>query len=627
MLKTTLGQLLVNEALPPDMRDYTRTLDSNGVRELFQELAERHPQQYREVAKEISDAGRSAATASGGHSFGLRHLRTTTAARLSRQRMRRRMHDILTNEKWDDETKERKIIEAAQQEKDRLEKEVYEEALAHDNPLALQVRSGARGKPRNLQKLIGGDMLYVDHRDQVIPFPVQKTYGEGLSDAEWFAGSFGGRKGLVDTKFATQDAGFFAKQLNQLAHRLIVVGEDAETESRDSGGLRGFPVDVDDADNEGALLASPAGGYNRNTQLTPKILSDLKNAGVRRILVRSPTVGGPVSGVYARDAGVHESGRLPSRGTPIGLTAAQALSERITQGQLESKHAGGVKGTATAVRGFDVINSQIQVPRKLKGGAAHAEVDGRVEKIEPAPAGGQYVWVEGKKHYVQPGFELSVKQGQAIEAGDRLSEGIPNPSAVVRYKGIGEGRRYFVQEFTKALREAGLPANRRNVELIARGLIDHVEVMEENEDYAPGDLMSYNQLERNWVPRQGYRTVTPKQAVGKYLERPVLHYSIGTRVRPSMLADMDEFGVDQVDVHDEEPPFQPRMVRALESIGHDPDWMVRMLGSYQQKSLMTGVHRGSVSDTQGTSFVPALAEGTSFGKDWPSGVLQQPPKS
>ena len=627
MLKTTMGQLLVNQALPPEMRDYSRVLDKQGVRELFQELADKHPERYRDVAKEISDAGRSAATSSGGHSFGLRHLRTTAAARMSRQRLRRRMRDILSNEQWDDDTKEQKIIEAAAQEKDRLQKEVYDEALANDNPLALQVRSGARGKPGQLQRLIGGDMLYVDHRDQIIPFPVQKTYAEGLSDAEWFAGSFGGRKGLVDTKFATQDAGFFAKQLNQLAHRLIVVGEDAQAESGEHGGLRGLPVDVSDADNEGALLASPAGDYPRNTVLTPKILADLKNNGIKRLLVRSPAVGGPVSGVYARDAGVHETGRTPNRGDLIGLSAAQSLSERITQGQLESKHAGGVKGTARAVRGFDVINSQIQVPKKLKGGAAHAEVDGRVERVEEAPAGGQYVWIEGQKHFVSPGFDLRVKNGDTVEAGDTISEGIPNPANVVKHKGIGEGRRYFVQEFTRALRESGLPAHRRNVELIARGLIDHVEMLEEDEDYAPGDLMGYNRLEHTWQPRRGFRSVTPKQALGKYLERPVLHYTVGTRVRPSTLRDLEEFGVQQVDVHDDEPPFQPRMVRAMESIGHDPDWMVRMLGSGQKKSLLGAVHRGATSDTTGTSFVPALAEGTPFGQDWPSGVFPQPPKS
>jgi hypothetical protein len=55
------------------------------------------------------------------------------------------------------------------------------------------------------------------------------------------------------------------------------------------------------------------------------------------------------------------------------------------------------------------------------------------------------------------------------------------------------------------------------------------------------------------------------------------------------------------------------MVRGMANIANDPDWMTRMLGSYQQKSLLQATHRGGVSDTAGTSFVPTLARGETFG--------------
>lgn len=621
MIRTTLGQLLVNEALPADMRDYSRQLDKKGITALFSELQEKHPDQYRDVAKAVSDAARSAATSSGGHSFGLRHLRTTPSALLARQRLGRRVRDVMSHDEWDQDTKEQKIIAATAAEHDRLMTEVMDESFAAGNPLAKMVRSGARGKPAQLKRLIGGDMLYVDHRDQPVPFPVTRTYAEGLTPAEWFAGSFGARKGLVDTKFATQDAGFFAKQLNQLAHRLMVVAQDDDGAPTD-GPPRGMPVDVSDSDNEGSLLAAPVGSYGRNTVLTPKILSELHNQGIKRILVRSPTVGGPASGVYARDVGIRERGNMASLGDLVGNAAAQAISERITQGGLESKHAGGTRGSAKSVRGFDYINSLIQAPKQLKGAAAHAETDGRVETIEPGPAGGQYIWINGKRHFVSQGFKLHVKRGDTVEAGDVLSEGIPHPAKVVEHKGIGEGKRYFTQEFVRALRESGIPVKRRNAELIARGLIDHVEMIDEDEDRSPGDLSSYNALESSWQPRQGFRSLSPKQSLGKYLERPVLHYSIGTKIRPSVVQNLEEFKVPNIDVHDDEPPFQPRMVRAMEGISHDPDWMVRMLGSGQKKSLLDAVHRGLTSDTQSTSFVPALAEGSPFGKQWPSSVLK-----
>jgi len=612
---------MVNEALPPAMRDYTRVLDKKGVQDLLREIAEKHPDKYREVAKKLSDIGRDVSYAAGGQSFGLEHLRPTKSVILSRQRLNRRIHNILSNDNWSEEKKEQKIIEATAVEHERLNKEILDDAKAAGNPLAEQVISGSRGKPANLKRLVGGDMLYVDHHDNVIPFPVQTSFAEGLAPADFWASTYGARKGMIDVKFATQDAGYFAKQLNQLTHRLMVIAEDAE---KDEDNNRGYPVAVDDDDNEGALLAKAAGGYKRNTVLTPKILEDLKSQGLSRVLVRSPMVGGPATGLYARDVGVRERGGLSPIGDMVGIAAAQAMSEKLTQGQLSSKHSGGVKGEAQSVTGFQHVNQLVQVPKTFKGGAAHSQLDGKITDITEAPAGGQYVHINGKKHYVLPGYDLKIKKGDSVEAGDVISEGIPNPAEIVKYKGIGEGRRYFVDVFADAYRTGGMGANRRNIELIARGLIDHVEVTDEDDDHIPGDVVPYQQIESTWKPRSGFQQLRPKQAVGKYLERPVLHYTIGTQIKPSMLPTLQEFGVDSIDVHEEAPPFQPYMVRAMASIGHDPDPLVRFLGSNQKKSLLSATHRGAVSESKGTSFVPALAQGEDFGKTWPQSVLRPP---
>jgi len=283
-----------------------------------------------------------------------------------------------------------------------------------------------------------------------------------------------------------------------------------------------------------------------------------------------------------------------------------------------------VKGEAQAVTGFQHVNQLVQVPKTFKGGAAHAKLDGKVTQIEEASAGGHYVTISGERHFVLPGFGLKIKRGDTVEAGDIISEGIPNPAEIVKHKGIGEGRRYFVDIFADAYRAGGMSVNRRNVELVARGLIDHVEMVDESEQHLPGDVVPYQQLESTWTPRMGYRTLHPKQAVGKYLEKPILHYTIGTRVTPAMLSTLSEFNVDGVDVHDDEPPFRPHMVRAMASIGHDPDWMVRFLGSNQKKSLLGAAHRGASSDTKSTSFVPALAQGVDFGATWPQSVLRPP---
>lgn len=618
-MRTTVGQLLINDALPEDMRDYQRTLDKKGLSALLRELAEKHPDKYKEVSHKLSQIGWRSAQETGGFSFGLRHLRKSKAGKKSRQRVESAVQKILANEKLTDRQREELIIRVAGREVKRQQQEIYEESLAAQNPLAQQVISGARGNPMNLASLLGSDVLYTDQRDRLIPIPVVHSYSEGLTPAEYWAGTYGARKGVMATKFATRDAGFLAKQLNQAAHRLVVVDED---EDRKEDTIRGFPVDTDDPDNEGALLAQDVGGYKRNTPLNPKVLNNLKRRGFERILIRSPIIGGsPEGGVYSRDIGIREKGGLPGRGENVGLAAAQALAEPLSQAQLSAKHSGGVAGEEKAVSGFSYINQLIQVPKKFKGGAAHAQIDGTVTRIEKAPAGGQYVYINGERHFVGEGYATKVRKGQKIEAGDVISEGIPNPSEIVRHKGVGEGRRYFTQSFRQAMHEAGLPVNRRNVELLSRGLINHVRLTQEYDRFVPDDVIPYSTLESKWKPRKGFKATPPREAVGRYLERPYLHYTVGTRVTPSMFQNFDQFGVKSIDVHEEPPPFQPEMIRGMYTLQHDPDWMTRMYGSGLKGGLLSAVHRGASSQEEGTSFVPSLAKGTDFGR---AGLVHAP---
>lgn len=619
MLRTTLGQLLINDALPEDMQDHARVLDKKGVRALMQEVADKHPEEYRGIAKKISDIGRDAAFSTGGYSFGLGSLKQSLAARKMRLDLGSRLREIYASDDADD-VKEQKILMTVGGFQKQLSKDVMTESLAEHNPLALQALSGSRGNAMNLNSLRGADLLYTDHRGRALPIPVTRNYAMGLRPYEYFAGAFGARKGVIDLKAATQDAGFFAKQLVQAAHRLLVSNNDSEDEY-DHSNPRGYPVDTDDVDTEGSLLAHPAGGYARNTLLTPKILKELRANGVNQILTRSPTVGGPADGgVYARDVGYRERGGMAPVGDYVGIAGAQALAEPVTQAQISSKHSGGVAGAgAGAISGFKYINQLVQVPKVFQGGAAHAQLDGRVTDIREAPQGGHYVKVGGQDHYVPQGSELSVKRGDDVEAGDVLSDGTPNPSEIVKHKGIGEGRRYFVNAFRKALSDSSTYGNRRNIELLARGLINHVRLTDEVGDWSPDDVMPYQFLESQWKPRAGHIVVPPSQAKGYYLERPVLHYSVGTKIQPSMLPQLQQHGVQSVYAHKDPPPFEPEMIRGMANAAHDPDWMTRMLGSYQKSSLLDAAHNGAVSDEAGSSFVPALARGENFGR---SGLTQ-----
>jgi hypothetical protein len=61
-----------------------------------------------------------------------------------------------------------------------------------------------------------------------------------------------------------------------------------------------------------------------------------------------------------------------------------------------------------------------------------------------------------------------VKDGEHVEAGTQLSDGIVRPDDVVRIKGLGEGRLYYARRLKQMLDDGGTPANPRQAEIVAR---------------------------------------------------------------------------------------------------------------------------------------------------------------
>lgn len=280
-----------------------------------------------------------------------------------------------------------------------------------------------------------------------------------------------------------------------------------------------------------------------------------------------------------------------------------------------AKHQGGVAG-GSKIGGFKLIEALANPPKHMPYGATHAQADGTVDNITTNPAGGHDVFIGGQKHYVSGAMNLRVKKGDTVEAGDVLSDGTPNPREIIRHKGIGEGRRYLMQSLHDAYKENRISSRvlRRNLEPVVRGMVDHVRMTDFWNHNGPDDVVKYSHIENNWQPRPGFVTKLPRQAVGKYLEEPVLHHTIGTQIRPSMLKEFEQFKVGPVMVHHEPPPFEPHMLRATENLQHDPDWQVRLGGQYLQRGLLDAAHRGLSSSPGGTSFIPGLIRGDSLNK-------------
>lgn len=284
-----------------------------------------------------------------------------------------------------------------------------------------------------------------------------------------------------------------------------------------------------------------------------------------------------------------------------------------------SKHTSGVlKGGKKVFSGFDVVSALVQSPEVFPHRAPVASRAGRVEAIDPAPQGGNYITVDGAKHYALPGYEPSVKVGDDVEAGDQLSEGVVDVADVVQHRGLGEGRRYYVDRLRQALEESGAGnPSRVNLEVLSRGTLDHLRVDEDDGigDALPDDLISYNAMSAKYVPPKDVVLTKPGQASGKWLHAPALHYTIGTKLTPRMTERIKKGGIDQVVVSDKPPGFSPEMVRLRTASHAGTDWLAKLNTSYLTDNLAHDAERGRETNVEhNTNFAPRLAIGKDFGK-------------
>jgi len=500
-----------------------------------------------------------------------------------------------------------------------IQKKLLEDEKLKDNSFVVQTKSGARGNPAQLTGLIFSDIVYSDNKGDLVPILITRRFIQGLYPHQIWAGSYGARFGLYFQQHGTRVSGAINKQLIQRTHDLVVVQKD----SPDFYKYKiGYPVSTSDSSAAGSLLAQPIAGIPQNTLITPQLLAYFRQKGIDKILIRSPITAISANGqLSAYDVGIRERGTLPAVGDFIGVVASQALTEPLTQAQLSAKHTGGVKGTGRAQDFLQEINAFLEPSESMGLMAVHSDIDGVVKEIKDLDVGGKRIVIktkDGEEHsyYASDSDNILVKEGDQIEAGDMLIEGIPNMASVVEHKGIGEGRRLFIEYLDKLLQSAGIKAHRKNLEIVATGIVGQVLVEEPFGPFYPGDIVSYNKVAYYYKPRKdAKRMKVNNDIIGKYLEEPVLHYSIGTKIRPSVVKMLKEFGIDSVLVHDQKPFFSPVFFRILDQMEKHEGWMERMLGQHLQKGLLDALRRGSVSKFyENSSFVPALAKGIDFAR-------------
>lgn len=608
---TTVGTLLINDVLPEDMRKEQWVLDKKGVHKLFSELAQKHPERYKAVLTKLSDIGKSTVWSEGA-SVSLTALSRSRAKEAVLGPVRKKLREIIDDDSLRDEERKKAIIDTLLPVSQKLQDAIMEESKAEKSPFALQVESGARGKKSDLSNLRGASLLATDQQDQFIPVPILSSYAEGLSPAEYFAAGYGQRKGQLDLKLATADAGFLNKQLVNAAHRQVITHEEPSP-SRLPVGL---PTSPSDKDNIGSVLAYDAGDYKAGTILTDAILEDLKDADIDEILVHSPiTERSEDGGISALAAGRRTRQGLHQIGDNIGIPAAQALGERLSQGALSSKHSAGV-GSKVSKAGFEYINKLIQSPEHFPEAGPLVEEDGTVNSITEAPQGGHYITVGERTYYSGPNLQVTAKVGDELEQGDDLTNGTPHPADLVRLRGMGEARRAYMENLKEALQNSGINAHRRNLESVTAGLLNWAKITSPDGigDNIYEDVVPYNTLTYEYKPRPEAVEEAVDRSKGRYLEEPVLHFTPGTRMTKRVIDRLKKWGIKSVYTHNEPPDFEPHMVRGMLSIYHDPDWKTQLSGFYTSRAFQRALHRGMESEERSTSYAPALATSKSLGR-------------
>lgn len=602
-------QLLVNSALPEGQRNYNRTLDVKDIQNMLAQVGRENPDSYSAVAKQVSDAGRKAAYFRG-LTVRLNDLRPT----FDKNGMLGTMDEELALAKA--QAKTPKEFEDMRDNiwlsySQRIQDDALRTGLASRNSLAMAVASGARGKSDHFKAMTATPALFADAKDKLVPMFVRHSFGEGLRPAEYMATTYGARKAVVATKASTARGGFFGKLLTQATAPIVVT-------SKDCGTTNGIDLDPEDASMSGRLLAGTFAGYDPDTVVDDDVLAKLRRTPKQRVIVRSPLTCELPEGICAKCAGLNENNKLPQIGDSVGLNAAHATSEPVTQGALNTKHAGGAAKAKKAFAGLDAIERFVQSPEVFPGAAVIAEEGGTVGNVRPAEQGGSYVTVGSREYYVPPDSDVTVTPGIEIEPGEALSDGVLDPYEVVRLRGLGEGRKYWVERFGQVLADSGSPADRRNLEMVARGALNQVVITdpEATADSLPGDIVNYNKAVSNWEVPAESAPFEPKHAVGKVLQRDVLHYTVGTRLTPRMAKHLQEAKVDKVWAGDTSPGFEPEMVRLQAVASATPDWLAGQYTSYLKKNLADHAARGDDTNVkENIHFAPRLAVGEGYGKD------------
>ena len=594
----TLGHYLLDEAVPKGYRPsgaYTKKdLRQNMVR-----LAKDDPQKYTEVITKVKDLGDQFAT-SMGISVGLDDIEP-----IYHERDAILKPAIAQIKKLKNDDDRRRLVGATQ---DKL----LQHAIQHPGTMGAMARSGARGSALQLMRGIVAPAASSDEHDRIQPWLTTRSYAEGLRPSEWWANNREARMAQIKSQVEVVEPGDLSKILVNNTSDQIVTEQDCHTNN-------GLNMAVSNPHILDRYLSKTQGTFQRNTLVGPRVIAQCQKEKIQNLNVRSPMTCEARVGVCQYCMGLNPIGKMAKIGDNVGVLASHSLGEPLTQLALNAKHGVRLSGSNPLdLAGLEGFKMLIESPASFKNKATLATVNGRIGAVNVAPQGGHYITLENNKYHIAAGLQPIVKPGDLVHAGDALSEGVPKPQEVVKYKGLGAGREYIVGKLHKIYQDNGIPSDRRHFEVLAKATLNHVRIENVNDEDAAehglmrGDIIDYNKF-RNIAA--GRAETTPlEQAEGKYLGEALLHHLVGTKITLPMIEELRHAGIKQVKTAIRAPVVSAIMAPATQNPLLNPDWLVRLGHRYLKKSIVEGAQQGQTSQVHGAHPLPALVFSAEFGE-------------
>ncbi len=383
------------------------------------------------------------------------------------------------------------------------------------NPIYIMAHTGARGNPKQIRQLSGIRGLMADTSGKAVEIPIRSSFRDGLDVLEYFISSHGARKGLADTALRTADSGYLTRRLVDVNQEVIITADDCGThEGIDVEAIveSGEPIEKLFERIEGRYLAEDvkdAEGnvmYERDTYVTSDIGNSIVKAGVTCVKIRSALTCDMGRGVCAKCYGKNlATGEPISIGEAVGIIAAQSIGEPGTQLTMRTIHSGGVAGS-DITQGLPRVEELFEA-RRPKGVAIVSEIGGTV-KVNAVDDLNREVTVTSEdktaETYKIYGARPAVKDGDVIEAGDKITEGSLDPHDIIRINGVTAVQNYLIQEVQRVYRTQGVHINDKHIELVAKQMLRKVKVNDRGEtDLIAGSMIDINEFkEANKAARE-----------------------------------------------------------------------------------------------------------------------------